>query len=418
MTAGSDSGARHPAAEESGQTQGPLSGYRIIDVTTFLFGPVATQMLGDMGADVIKVEPLTGDPIRHVGPFRTPGMGPIHLHANRNKRSITLDLRDPRGLGVLERLVATADVLVHNLRPKPAERLGLGYSRLHAINARLVYVRAVGFSQRGPYADRPAYDDLIQACAGVAHLTARMTGGSPQYAPTVLADKTGAYVVANAVLGALLARTRTGMGQDVEVCMFETLVANLMIEHMAGETFVPPIGETGYARALSRFRHPFATRDGHICVMPYSDANWQDFFRISGSPESAQDERFLDLTRRTGHIDALYGLVEQLIVSRTTADWLEILAAADIPCAPVNALEDLFTDPHLQAVEFFKVATHPTEGDIRVIGSPVTYSGTPANAYRPAPSLGQHGAELMREIGISDAEIARLTEAGVTTTAS
>ena len=282
---------------------GPLSGVRVIDITTIILGPYATQQLGDLGADIVKIEaPGAGDPIRHAGPKRNDGMGGIFLNVNRNKRSVVLDLKQDGGKDVLRRLIPTADVFFHNMRPKAIGRLGFDYEAVSALKPDIVYCGAYGYSEKGPYAAKPAYDDLIQGASGLAVLGAD-EHGAPRYTPTILVDKLVGLVASQAILSALFHRSQTGDGQAIEVPMFETMAAFMLAEHIYGRAFVPPIGGTGYARVTSPHRKPAKARDGYICILPYTEGQWFSFFEISGRSELLEDVRFKDYASRNKDID-------------------------------------------------------------------------------------------------------------------
>ncbi len=392
---------------------GPLAGVRVLDVTTVVLGPWAAQTLGDMGADVIKVEPPEGDTTRRLGPARHPGMGAFYLACNRNKRSLVLDLKQTAGRAALLRLAATADVILHNFRPGPAARLGLEYEPFRAVNPRLVYCATYGFRARGPYGTKPAYDDVIQAAAGLASLQTSLVG-EPRYMPTIVADKTSSLAVLSAVLSALFHRERTGEGQAIEVPMFETVVAYVMDEHLYGETFVPPIETAGYKRILNRWRRPFRTTDGYLAVVPYTDADWRAFFALAGRADLLADPRFRTLESRLANIEALYEELAKIIAGRSSAEWLEALDRASVPAMVVNTLETLLVDPQLEATGFWKIVEHPTEGTLRVPDIPTTYSRTPAEIRRLPPRLGEHSREVLREAGFSEAEVDDLRASGVT----
>ena len=392
---------------------GPLVGVRVLDVTTVVLGPWAAQTLGDMGADVIKVEPPEGDTTRRLGPARHPGMGAFYLACNRNKRSLVLDLKQTAGRAALLRLAATADVILHNFRPGPAARLGLEYEPFRAVNPRLVYCATYGFRARGPYGTKPAYDDVIQAAAGLASLQTPLVG-EPRYMPTIVADKTSSLAVLSAVLSALFHRERTGEGQAIEVPMFETVVAYVMVEHLYGETFVPPIETAGYKRILNRWRRPFRTTDGYLAVVPYTDADWRAFFALAGRADLQADPRFRTLESRLANIEALYEELAKIIAGRSSAEWLEALDRASVPAMVVNTLETLLVDPQLEATGFWKIVEHPTEGTLRVPDIPTTYSRTPAEIRRLPPRLGEHSREVLREAGFSEAEVDDLRASGVT----
>jgi crotonobetainyl-CoA:carnitine CoA-transferase CaiB-like acyl-CoA transferase len=393
---------------------GPLAGVRVIDLTTVVMGPFATQILAELGAEVVKVESREGDNMRHVGPSRHPGMGHIFLHTGRGKRSLVLDLKDPRGRAALLALAARADVLVYNVRPQAMARLGLDYAALRAANPRILYVGCYGYSQRGPYAAKPAYDDLIQAAAGVPSLLWRQGSDVPRYAPVLLADRlTGLHVV-YAVTAALFQRERTGRGQAVEVPMYESAAHFVLGDHLGGATFDPPLGDTGYARLLAEHRRPYATRDGHVCVLIYNDKQWQSFFAALGEPERMAEPRFATHANRAERIDEVYAFVAETMKTRTTAEWLALFERADVPAVRMNSIEDILADPHLAAEGFFALEEHPSEGRVRRMGTPTDWSETPPVPPAPAPRLGEHSREVLREAGYDDAAIDALVAAGVT----
>jgi crotonobetainyl-CoA:carnitine CoA-transferase CaiB-like acyl-CoA transferase len=394
---------------------GPLNGIRVVDLTTVMFGPYCTQIMGEMGADVIKVEAPEGDIGRQTGATRSPGMSAAHLMKGRNKRSVVLDLKQTAGLAVLERLTKTADVFVHNIRPQAAQKLGIGYDAVAVWKPDIIYAAAIGFGEDGPYAGRPAYDDLIQGMAGVAGLYG-MAAGEPRYAPTVMADKTSGLFLLYAITMALFHRERTGEGQQVQVPMFECMVSFLMNEHMQARMFEPPQGPAGYQRMLTPHRRPYATADGYICVLPYNNRHWQRFFALIGRPELATDERFAQQAARSKHIDALYAIVAESMPARSTTEWLQCLGEADIPCGPMNVPDDLFHDPHLQAVGMFPEIVHPTEGPIRHLKVPVKFTKTPGGLRRHADRLGGSSLAVLRELDYSEAQIAELEKSGVTLT--
>jgi len=388
---------------------GPLTGVRVLDLTTVVMGPFATQILGDMGADVIKVEAPSGDSMRRVGPFHHGDMGPLYLQANRNKRSIVLDLKTPADRQALLALVADIDVLVYNIRPQAMRRLGLDYETLAKINPGLIFCGAFGFGDDGPYAGRPAYDDIMQAACGISSLFQRVNG-SPSYVPLNICDRTVGLYLANTVLGALFHKQRTGEGQAIELPMFETMAQFVLGDHIGGEAFVPPLGGTGYQRLLSKQRGPYATQDGHLCVVVYTDAHWQKFSAMIGRPNlMASDPRFASLQTRTVHAEAVGALLAEALAARSTLDWTELFAEADIPATPVHSVDDLFTDPHLAAVGFWQDVDHPTEGRVRVARPPGTWSRTQPEVRRLAPNLGEHTREVLQAL---PADRARPSDAG------
>ena len=388
---------------------GPLSGLRIIDMSSVLMGPYATQMLGDFGADVIKIEPPAGDVVRQIGPARHPDMGALFLNANRSKRAITLDLKRPECRRALLRLCETADVLVYNVRPKAMARLGLSYEEVSAVNPGIVYAGMFGYAQDGPYADRPAYDDLIQGASTIPYLFARANAGEPRYMPTAVADRVVGLVAVSAILSSIIERNASGRGQRLDVPMFETMVSFVLGDHMGGLTFEPPLDGGGYARQLSPDRRPYQTKDGHICALVYNDGQWRRFFAAIGRPDMPQaDPRYRDFVSRMAHIDEVYGELGQIFLTRTTAEWMELLHQADVPAMPMHDLAGVLNDPHLVATEFFRTVEHPSEGTIRQMNVPVQWSRTPAVPGRLAPRPDEHGAEILREAGFSDDEIAAL----------
>lgn len=403
-----------PLPSHSAIPAGPLAGVRVIDLTTVLMGPFATQLLGDMGADVVKVESAQGDGVRRIGPARHPDMGPIFLHGNRGKRSVVLDLKKPAGREALLKLVAGADVLAYNVRPQAMARLGLTYEEVSATNPGIVYAGMFGYDQRGPYAARPAYDDLIQALVALPTLAQMAGGDRPRYVPLAIADRYVGSIAAGAIVAAIFHRLRSGRGQRVDIPMFETMAQMVLGDHMGGRSFEPPIGPPGYKRSLSPERVPYRTRDGYICVLAYNDKQWASFFAAIGRPELQADARFADMGSRTINIDALYALLAEVVSGRPSAEWLRILESADIPAVPIHTLDSLIEDPHLAAIGFIATVEHPTEGLIRSIGVPTTWSETQPAPPRPAPKLGEHSFEVLREAGYADAAIDALVAGGVT----
>lgn len=387
---------------------GPLAGVRVIDLTSVIMGPFATHILADMGADVVKVESPEGDSFRNYRPLRNAGMAGSFLHLNRNKRSVVLDLKQPEATEALDRLIATADVFVHSLRPKAISRLGYGYERVKQLNPKIIYCGAFGFGADGPYGDKAAYDDLIQAGSGLASL-ALAAHAEPAYMPTVLCDKLTGQVAAYAITAALFQRERTGQGEEIEVPMFETTIEFAMIEHMAGSAFVPPLGEPGFSRVLSPRRKPYRTRDSYACILPYSDRNWLDFFRFTGRTELIGDPRFAELSQRVQHIDLLYAVVEEEATRKTTAEWVAFCDSVSIPCMPVLSMSELPNDAHVKAVKLFETAEHPSQGTYRVLRRPIQFRSSTFSVARHAPRLGEHTQEILAEIGLREPAPARET---------
>ena len=380
--------------EEAGLVTGPLRGVKILDLTTVIMGPFATQILADMGADVIKVESPGGDSMRYVGPWRHAGMGPLFLQANRNKRSVLLDLKSPEGKARALALATRADVLVSNVRPQGLARLGLDYESVRSVNPALLYCSAVGYGEGGPDSGKAVYDDLMQAASGISGLF-RKIDGAPRYAPVNVCDRTVGLYLANAITAGLYHRERTGEGQFVEVPMFETMAQFVLADHMGGEAFEPPVGPMSYGRLLSTTRGPYATKDGHLAVVVYVDRHWRVFSAMVGDPELLdRDARFRTMENRTQNAQEIGAYLARHLAARTNTEWLHALVEADIPACPVNAVEDLFDDPHLKAVGLFEQAEHPTEGTLTVSRFPVRFSKTPASIRRLAPNLGEHNEEI------------------------
>jgi crotonobetainyl-CoA:carnitine CoA-transferase CaiB-like acyl-CoA transferase len=382
------------AADETRAT-GPLAGVRVLDLTTVIMGPSATQALGDLGADVVKIETAEGDSLRWVGPWRTPGMGPLFLWANRNKRSVVLDLKSPEGKRAALALAAQADVLVSNVRPQGLARLGLDYQSVRATNEKIIYVAAVGYGAGGPSAGKAVYDDLMQAASGISGLFGAVDG-TPRYAPINLCDRIVGLYVTSAVTAALFHRERTGQGQEIEVPMFETMAQFVLSDHIGGNAFVPSEGPMGYKRLLSPTRGPYPTADGFLAVMLYTNKHWNAFAQLIGQPDLLKtDPRFATQETRTQHAQEMGAFLSLQLQARTSAEWLEALHGIDIPACPVNAVEDLQDDPHLAAVNFFETVDHPTEGKVNVARFPARFSETPANTRRLAPNLGKHNKDFL-----------------------
>ncbi|MGB5905233.1 MAG: CoA transferase [Xanthobacteraceae bacterium] len=393
---------------------GPLQGIKVVDMTTVLMGPFATQTLGDYGADVIKIESLDGDVTRQIGPTRHPGMGPVFLNANRSKRSICLDLKKDAGRAVVLKLVAAADVLVYNVRPQAMQRLRLGYEDVAAINPRLIYAGVFGFGQDGPYAAKAAYDDLIQGGSALAHLMARGGDGTPRYVPNALVDRIVGLNAVGAILASLVHRDRTGVGQRVDIPMFETMAGFVMGDHLGGLTYEPPLDQGGYARHLSPDRRPYKTSDGYICVIVYNDKQWDKFLTATGRNDLRSDPRFATFAGRAVNIDHVYAELARIIALRSTAEWIKLLDEADVPALPMHDLVSILSDPHLVATEFFPTVEHPSEGKIRSMRTAATWSETPAEPTRLAPRLGEQSEDVLREVGYSPDQIAQLVKDGVT----
>ena len=378
----------------------PLEGIRIVEMTSVVLGPYACQMLGDLGADVIKIEPPGGDTNRNLGPSsRHRDMASMFLGCNRNKRSVALDLKSDMGRGAALDIMKSADVVIHNFRPQAMARLGLDYQAVKVINPEVVYCATYGYSKKGPYGDKGALDDSIQAASGIADLQNRMTG-EYRYLPTILADKTTAMVVVQSVLAALFHKQRTGEGQEIEVPMYESMVSFVMTEHLWGQTFEPPIGQAGYVRLMAEHRRPYATSDGkYLAVLPYWDNHWSKFCEIGGRPELADDPRFIDMATRLQSINESYKVTGEIIASKSRDEWLDLLGNTNVPTMIVNTLDDLVDDPHLVESGFWQRVEHPTEGPIRMPSPPMNFARTPASIRRPAPRLGNTVSKCCWRLG-------------------
>ena len=392
---------------------GALDGVRVVEMTSVVLGPYACQMLGDLGADIIKIEPLDGDTNRNLGPYRnSKDMSALYLSCNRNKRSVSINLKSESGKKAAMKIIKTADVVVHNFRPQAMRRLGIDYEDVKAINPEIIYCGTYGYSKKGPYGSKGALDDSIQAASGIAVLQS-MTEGDPRYLPTIICDKTTGLMVVQAVLAALFHKQRTGEGQQIEVPMFETMVSFTMVEHLWGQAFRPPIGKAGYTRLMAKHRRPYKTQDGqYLAVLPYWDNHWETFCEISGRKELIQDARFIDMASRLKNIDESYRLTSEIISSRSRDQWLDLLGDTKIPMMVVNSLDDLIEDPQLVASEFWQEFDHPTEGKIRLASSPINFDKTPTSIRHLAPRLGEHTVEVLSEAGFDKESIDDLLKNG------
>ncbi len=391
-----------------GKGMGPLAGVRVVDLTSVLMGPYATQIFADLGADVIKVEGPDGDTTRALPPGPSSDRGSMFMHVNRGKRCVRLDLKKPAARAALLKLCEGADVFIHSMRAKAIARLGLDYEAVRAVNPGIVYANLYGFSRSGPYADYPAYDDIVQAASGLVDLQARLSGGTPTYLATVVADKVAGLTAAYAVMAALFHRERSGLGQEIEVPMFETLTAFTMIEHLGGSLFETPLGPTGYARALAAERRPYATKDGYIATMIYTDRHWQAFFAAIGNPEWSRNPMFASLRSRTENIGKALGLLAEEMATRTTAEWMDLFQKAELPAMPILSLEDLLHDPHLGAVGFWHERDTP-DGRLRMPFGGPRFSATPGAPGDAGAAPGTHTDEVLREAGLDDDAIAAAT---------
>ncbi len=384
---------------------GPLEGVRVLDLTSVVVGPLATQIMADHGADVIKIEAPTGDIVRTLaGRGVTANMSGKFLHLNRNKRSIALDLKQTAAREALMKLIEKADVFIWNMRPPAMARLGLGYEEVRQVNPRIIYCGMFGFGQDGRYRDKPAYDSIIQGSAGIAALHHRVTG-QPRYLPMVIADRTVGLIAVQMILMALYQRTRTGEGQAIEIPMFENIVKAVLEEHMYLKTFDPPLGPSGDPRLLDAEARPLATRDGWICISGNTDGQAFAIFDAIGRPELKTDPRFSSVAARFKNTTEYFRIRAEGLLQKTTAEWLEIFDATDVPAMPFQTLDDLMQDPHLKDIGFFSRIEHPTEGRIWNMRLPNKLSGGVRRDFRAAPKIGEHSIEILREAGYGDAAI-------------
>ena len=392
---------------------GPLAGVRVIDMTSVVVGPMVTLMLADYGADIIKVEPPTGDIVRNLaGRAITPNMSPKFLHLNRNKRSLAIDLKKPAAYEALTKLLAGADVLLWNVRPSAMARLKLSYDDVKAINPRIIYCGIVGFGQNGRYRNKPAYDSIIQGAGGIAALHHRATG-EPRFVPIVMADKTTGLIATQMVLMALYHRERTGAGQSIEVPMFENIARFVLEEHMYHQTFDPPIGTTGDPRLFDPGARPVPTRDGYICISANTDAQAFAVFDAIGKPEYKTDPRFSSVAARFKHVPEYFAARAAGMKQKTAAEWIAIFDQVDVPAMQYHTLESLMDDPHLKDVGFFRKFEHPTEGRMIDMALPNKSTAGSRTDFMPAPKVGQHTVEVLREAGYDHAAIDAMVAAGI-----
>lgn len=396
----------------TGANNGPLAGVRVIDLTSVVVGPICTRSLADQGADVIKVEAPEGDLLRQLGGRgRNPGMSGKYINFNRNKRAICLDLKRPEGRAAMLRLIEGADVFVSNIRPAALDRLGLGWEALRDKNPRLIHCSILGFGRGGRYCDRPAYDTVIQGVSGIADAFTQ-SNGTPRYVPMVMCDHTTGLIAAQCIGFALYRRERTGVGEAIEVPMFENMAAFVMAEHMGAMSFDPPLGPPGDARLLSKDARPLPTKDGFISISANTDAQAFGLFAAIGRPELRDDPRFASVAARTANTPAYFAVRAEALREKTTAEWLAALAAADVPAMQCNTLEGLPDDPHLNDVGFFTAEDHPTEGRLKRFRPANVFGGGMREGHLPSPRLGEQTAEVLREAGLAEAEVAAMIASG------
>ncbi len=390
----------------------PLEGIRVIDMTSVVFGPTATQALADWGADVVKVEPPEGDTLRHAGVARHRGMSAMFLNLNRGKRSVALDVATPAGLDAMRRLLAGADLFVHNVRREPIARLGLGPDAVRAIAPSIVYCTASGWHERSPLARAPAIDDSIQAATGLAALNAG-PDGAPRFVPSVIADKTAGLALAGAMLAALVRRLRTGVGGTLDVPMYDTLAGFVLAEHLQGRTFEPSDGPAGYRRVTPEGRRMYRAKDGWLTMTPYTRPQWKAFFEAVGDAAMADDPRVVDPVERNRHVQWLYGRVGEAAAARNVDEWLVLCREHGIPASRAVPLDEVARDPGLEASGAIARVEHPTEGTVRMLSSPGFIDGAPSRAPGPAPRLGEHTVAVLREAGLDDTAIGAMLASGV-----
>lgn len=389
----------------------PLEGVRVIEMGSAVFGPYTSQQLGDYGAEVIKIEPIEGDPSRFMGPSPEQGMAATFMGVNRGKHSIALNMRKPEAREIVHRIIGSADVFLHNMRPSKAAQLGFAPEALRETHPRLIFAGLHGFLQDGPYDGKPAYDDVIQGMAGIVGLSAT-AGGAPAYFPTCIADKTAANIAVQAILAALYKRERTGIGSYVEVPMFETIVSYVLVEHLAAHQFEPPAGEIGYSRYLSPSHRPMRTRDGYVCVRPLTDAHWRGLFAATGDRKAASDPRFATVAARSEHTEELFACLESHLTERSTDDCLTLFETNDIPASRVNGLTDLLRDPHLEAVGHFERLADDKLGTFVYPALGPRFDGANVRSKVP-PRLGQHTRDILRQFDYDAATIDRMIAAGI-----
>ena len=379
------------------ENAGPLAGIRVVDVTSVVMGPYCTQIMADMGADVVKIEPPEGDITRGVAVGPTPGTNGVFMNVNRGKRSVVLDLRTESGKEALSALISTADVFIHSMRAKAIAKLGFDYDSVAALNPKIVYTNCYGYSRRGPDADRPAYDDTIQAECGLPAVQKQLTGDAT-YVATIMADKVTGLTALYATMMGLFHRERTGEGQEVEVSMFETMASFMLVEHANGAMFDPPLGPAVYPRTVAPNRRPYETKDGHVAALIYNDKHWAAFI---GAVQPAWDSaEYATLAGRAKQIDTVYGLVAQTMRERTTKEWLDLFGELEIPATPINSLDALFDSPQLNAAGMFETV-QTSSGPVRFPGVPTWFSRTPGRVRGPAPDLGADTDQVLAELGLS-----------------
>ncbi len=385
----------------------PLEGVKVLDLTTVIMGPFTTQVLGDFGADIIKIEDPDGDMTRDIGPSKTSKMSSMFLGVNRNKRSLVLNLKKPEAKLALWKLIEGADIIVHNIRPQKIAALGFDPDAVLSKNPKIIYVGLHGYREDGPYGGLPAFDDVIQGQSGIAGAF-ETRDGKASLVPTVMADKSVGLMASTGLLAAYIQRLKTGKGSYLEVSMFEGMVGYTLIEHHYGATFVPPLDQIGYPRALSSNRKPYKSADGYICILPYTNQQWINFFKIIKRPELLKDKRYSSVKERSKDINFLYEIVGHSVINKTNKEWTELLKKYEIPHGIVNRLEDLKDDTHLKELNFFRPYNHPTEGALEVPDSAFRFNRESLPIRRHQPKLGEHSNDILKEAGFKDDEIIKI----------
>src|SRR5262245_20437628 len=391
-----------------------LHGVRVIDLTSVVYGPLTTQVLADYGADVIKIESLEGDLMRHAGRGARDGMGPIFLNLNRGKRSVSLDLKTEAGKDILRKLLTDSDVFVHNVRRAAIDRLGFSHAAVAAFNPRIIYAAATGFGQGGRRADAAAIDDVIQSATGMAALN---TGpdGVPRLVQSLIADKVAGFSLACALLAALYRRQATGVGASVDVPMYETLASFMLIEHLQERTFDPQGGRLGYHRVMGDGRRIYCAEDGYISMTPYSREHWAAFFRATGRPELADDPRIVDATQRNAHVAELYDLIGEVVAQRSVAEWEALYLQIGLRAERVNGLAEVASDSDLRRSGTLVTREHAGIGSAEMLCSPGFFNGTPARHPGIAPRLGEHTREVLQACGYDPEQLRRLADQRIIT---
>lgn len=397
---------------------GPLAGVKVLELSWVILGPFCGQLLADHGAEIIKIESPDGDTLRDFGPRRSAKMGPSFMQANRGKKSLALDLKQPRSREIVLRLVEWCDVLVSNLRPKALARLGLDYESVRTINKRLVYVNCSGFLEGGPYAGKPAFDEILQAMSGLAQARARPEDGMPQSMPLPIADRYTGLYAAFSICAALYSAAQRGEGQRVEVPMFEVMAQLTLADHLSGALFEPPLSPPGYRRYLDGSRTFFRTQDSFICATVNTDNQWRAFLTALGREDLIPADVYCSQAARAENAAAVEEFMRAEFSRRTTSEWIEILDKIEVPASKVYSLDELASDAHLDAIGFFRQVDHPTEGRLRMPGYPTRWSETPLSNSMAAPRIGEHSAEILQALGFSQEEIEELASQGTLCTGS